>query len=470
MSFPNSIFQFIETQKSGFKIVIDYYLFDKEKENKELGRIYWRCEKRGECKARAVTNERQLISMAGEHTHASDFQKIEKMRFMAEIRLRAKNTMESTHQILTSRLQNYPSYLAEAFPGMQLVKRTINRVRNKKDAEPSQPSTLNSLIIPEIFQITNSGEQFLFHDSGPTKNRILIFATQRNLNILRDCKDWLADGTFKTSPSIFFQVFTIHGIFSNQPIPLIYALLPNKSKTTYEKFLRAINEKMPGIAPRTLMSDFEIAFKIAFSDVYPSAVQSCCFFHLGQALWRKIQSCGLSNRYKTDSDFSLKIRMLLSLSFVPIEFVTSAFETVKLLYAEETQEIIKYFEEIYIGIKIRGQQRLTPIFPIATWNNYSRVLLKMPRTNNSVEAWHRSFQANVGSDHPTIWKFIKILKREQHFQEAKIAQYCTQNFSRKQKKKYQKIDQCIFDLATKFPNINILEYLRLIALNIQIVV
>ena len=38
---------------------------------------------------------------------------------------------------------------------------------------------------------------------------------------------------------------------------------------------------------------------------------------------------------------------------------------------------------------------------------------EQPRTNNSVEAWHRAFQRTVGYVHPTVYKLIEALRLEQ---------------------------------------------------------
>ena len=57
-----------------------------------------------------------------------------------------------------------------------------------------------------------SGElnEELVHDSGPGQHRMLIFCRVRNLVLLENCPNWYADGTFKTSPPLFKQVYTIH--------------------------------------------------------------------------------------------------------------------------------------------------------------------------------------------------------------------------------------------------------------------
>lgn len=87
----------------------------------------------------------------------------------------------------------------------------------------------------------------------------------------------------------------------------------------------------------------------------------------------------------------------------------------------EIQPIIDYFEDMYIGGKssiIRNRYIFTLIlfkilnlFYIGIWNCYASVVNKLPRTNNSVEGWHRGFSTMAGK-HPTIFKFIEFLRLE----------------------------------------------------------
>jgi len=71
------------------------------------------------------------------------------------------------------------------------------------------------------------------------------------------------------------------------------------------------------------------------------------------------------------------------------------------------------------------------------WNVNQRVKDGLARTNNAVEAWHRSFQASVSCRkcyliilkhfkasvacwHPTIWSFIRVIRKEQMETENKL--------------------------------------------------
>jgi hypothetical protein len=63
------------------------------------------------------------------------------------------------------------------------------------------------------------------------------------------------------------------------------------------------------------------------------------------------------------------------------------------------------------------------MFPITLWNCYDSVVQGLSKTNNSVEGWHREFAEVVGGHHPTVFKFIDALKKEQGLNETKIEQY-----------------------------------------------
>ena len=43
-------------------------------------------------------------------------------------------------------------------------------------------------------------------------------------------------------PSLFLQLYTLHGMFQNQMVPLVYFLLPNKTKTTYTRAFRLLKQ------------------------------------------------------------------------------------------------------------------------------------------------------------------------------------------------------------------------------------
>ncbi|XP_029344148.1 uncharacterized protein LOC115033845 [Acyrthosiphon pisum] len=80
--------------------------------------------------------------------------------------------------------------------------------------------------------------------------------------------------------------------------------------------------------------------------------------------------------------------------------------------------------------------RRAPLFSIKIWNCYSMLDDNIPRTNNSVEGWHNSFNSMLSAHHPSIWTFITALKKEESLNRFKIEQY-TAGFEPPKKKKYK---------------------------------
>ena len=77
---------------------------------------------------------------------------------------------------------------------------------------------------------------------------------------------------------------------------------------------------------------------------------------------------------------------------------------------------------------------------------------RLSRTNNAVEGWHRSFQANVGAYHPNFWKSIDILKREQNLTQVNIAQARAGHQPEPQRRRYLDSNQRIKNIVQDYHN------------------
>lgn len=129
----------------------------------------------------------------------------------------------------------------------------------------------------------------MLYDSNDGNDRVLIFSTRRNLSLLAQSRNWYADGTFKTTPMLFQQLYTIHGILNNNVLPAVFALLPSKSENTYNKVFEQLMLLEPNLHPSSIMTDFESAAINGFRNFFPAADQRGCFFHFNQAIYRNIQ-------------------------------------------------------------------------------------------------------------------------------------------------------------------------------------
>lgn len=323
--------------------------------------------------------------------------------------------------------------------------------------------------------------------------RILIFTTQQNLHLLSQSDQWYADGTFSTAPGLFEQLYTIHVLSFGSVVPVIYALLPNKTRATYIKLLQEIKALQPGLRPRLLMSDFELAAMQAFDAEFPGIEKTGCHFHLSQNMWKHVQRQGLQvrtqycvqiivklqyryhaslclqARYQNDHEFAQWIRRIPALAFVPPPDVARAFEelTENPNFPDEILPIANYFEDTYIGRPQRGNRRRVPIFPIPIWNVYERTRDGLHRTNNSIEGWHRGFQTNCVIHFPNIYRFIDSLKRQQALHNFEITQLVRGMPGNPVNKRYATISANLRTIARDYANRDIITYLRGIAYNFE---
>ena len=92
---------------------------------------------------------------------------------------------------------------------------------------------------------------------------------------------------------------------------------------------------------------------------------------------------------------------------------------------------------------------------------------ELPRTNNHVEDWHRRLQANLDVYHPTLWKLIDVLKREESLVRTEIAQAVGGHLAPAQRRRYADSAQRILRIVNDYNNRPMLDYLRAIANNLQ---
>ncbi|CAF1691370.1 unnamed protein product, partial [Adineta ricciae] len=103
---------------------------------------------------------------------------------------------------------------AGQLPRTDTLQKTIRRQRQTPKASPDNR-------LPDHLKQTTRGDNFILHED----DKLIIYTTTSNLSVLKTCKHWFADGTFKVCPDDFYQMFTLHGLFKSQVIPLVYGLL-----------------------------------------------------------------------------------------------------------------------------------------------------------------------------------------------------------------------------------------------------
>ena len=403
----------IVTVRGKTKIAINGYVYVKQKDLADNVTSF-ECEKRrgsgkglSICKAKVkIAADMSVVGYVNEHSHASDNTHVKVLQVRAQIKRRAEETQETAQQIMGQEMQQVSESVAIQMAPLPIIRRAIRHAKQKSNAVHPVPAD-RAFDIPNEFKTLKNGEIFLLHDSGNNDiNRILIFGTDRTINLLLHSPHWFMDGTFKIVPELFYQLYTVHALTGGNVIPCLYVLLPNKTQSTYRRLFHAMQTIVPGLQPNTVTIDFEIAAINAVNESFPGVVINGCFYHLAQNVYRKVQSAGLQERYRIDEDFAVSIRMIPALAFVPPQNVVESFETLQENASNEILPLLDYFEDTYIGrLRNRRNARAAPLFSTDIWNVHGQVENGLPRTNNSIEGWHRRMQSAVSAHHPNIWRF-----------------------------------------------------------------
>ncbi|CAF3339026.1 unnamed protein product [Rotaria socialis] len=224
-----STFTFSTTEKNkpllnckGFAYTIDKATDDK---------TYWKCGhvRKFKCKGRIHTNcaHTTLLHENDNHNHPGNPVSTEIRIFEEKNCHRALNSNEATQNVIDYCLTNLSDHAVARVPDFKHVKRNIRNHRVKKDL-PEIPHDKTFNVIPDKLTTTKRNSLFLQFDSDPGNDRIIIFASAEQLQLLESGEQLLVDGTFKVTPSIFYQLYAMHVVYRNAVLPVVFALLPNK--------------------------------------------------------------------------------------------------------------------------------------------------------------------------------------------------------------------------------------------------
>ena len=191
--------------------------------------------------------------------------------------------------------------------------------------------------------------------------RYLCFGTLRSLQDPCASDHIFLDGTFKSCPSPFAQLYTIHVYSSilNGTVPLLYCLLPNKTKKMYALLFNelrtvAIQHELV-LNPKFTTFDFEQGAIGALRNVFPNASIKGCNFHYSQCVFKKIQKLGLQRDYLNSSpDDSTSVKCLIqetsALAFIPLDDINDLWCGImdKFDHIPRVQDFFDYFTDTWI--------------------------------------------------------------------------------------------------------------------------
>ncbi|CAF1611018.1 unnamed protein product [Rotaria magnacalcarata] len=207
------------------------------------------------------------------------------------------------------------------FPTLKTLKNTVSKQR--RQTRPPLPKSIQDLPaqLPILYTLTKKNSNFLLFNGSLGGKRGLIFASIDDIKYLAYQKFWYADGTFYTSPSIFYQIYSIHAFDEGLSTPCVYALLADKSEETYydlfSTLIKNIIEISNMIKLEYITIDFEVAVKNVFYKHYPHIQVKGCLFHYGKALVQNFMKLNLKTPFQEDEFSRNWFRSFAAIALLP---------------------------------------------------------------------------------------------------------------------------------------------------------
>ena len=298
----NTTVKFISSNKKS-KVLVDANRHEYLKDKTIADKTYWICRKKRQnfCSAKIVTQTERdpaieiIVKVSGEHNHSSELlQKrvIEtEKKFVENAAINPSIPCRTVLGEITNKLQNDSVAAGSAMSNSDSIKQRIYRARKEHLKEMPLPKTVDDLLnIDKKYRTLDSGETFLryaekFGDDGV----ILLFMSEFGKNTLQNTENWACDGTFKSVPDQFSQLYVIFGdfVFSQKSytFPCCYMLLPAKNFDCYQKALHLLSSLVTTV-PATIGIDFEMSMLKAINASFSanSVEINGCNFHWKQVI------------------------------------------------------------------------------------------------------------------------------------------------------------------------------------------
>lgn len=186
------------------------------------------------------------------------------------------------------------------------MKKIINHYRSKFRPRPPKADELLTFSINP----TGMPNDFFRGDvlAGPPsdRRRHFVFATDQQLNSLRDAEGWTWDATYKITKAPHTQLLSIHGRVGNPGeeinTPLCYVLMSGKRTDDYVivlEFIKALLERDGReIRLRCVLMDYEAALWSSIKSVFGIQVRRRgCWFHFSSCIYKRVREWQLEKDY-----------------------------------------------------------------------------------------------------------------------------------------------------------------------------
>ena len=447
------VVSFVPSQRGGQLLELNGYLLSINRKNGD--RWHWKCRTRN-CAVTAITDNNILLKTQGQHTHMPDETKIQEKKCLHTAKEDAvhhpfKSMKRVFSDAFAETVQDNNEEALDGLPSMKKYRCTLYRARGKR--LPQIPHTRQEIDLQGQWSQTKDGRPFLLANDGE-ENRILIFGTTQNLRHLCVANDIYMDGTFKSAPEMYRQVYSIHCQVMGCMIPVIVAFLPTKDEVSYTRMFQLLQQAAQRfgmqLKPNTVSIDFEMAMINTVQQFFPNSRIRGCLFHYSQAVWRKVQHLGLTVRYREDREFNRLVRRASALPLIPVDSVHDVWmEAMNEVNDAAATQFMDYMTETWVD-------DVAALFPMELWNHYEN--LEGYRTNNHLEAWHSVLNRELGRPHPNIYRLIEILQEKQEEVDHQVRLLQAGAAPPTQRAAYRQVTDRLIRLKTRLENNEIAVY------------
>ena len=314
-----------------------------------------------------------------------------------KLKRRAETEEMSLKDIFNDETRNSPVAEKISFPEVEST-----MYKRRKKTQPVIPVDLRELpeVLNENLLLQINGSPFFrgMVDAGDDGIGFL-FASDFQMEILGMSESIGIDGTFKTVPRQFYQMYSIFSTVGGHTFPTMFAFLTRKTEGLYLALFEKVKEINPLFEPRRVMADFEQAPINALTDIFPNIETMGCWFHFVNAVIKKLRKVGLTDEYTTNPVIRGVLKSLMCLPLLPAEEIEASFILLKDSLSpgdrRRLRPLLRYMRRFWLN-QI-GPERMS-------------VYGSRERTNNGSESFHASLKRQVGV-HPSLFNHLPKLKR-----------------------------------------------------------
>lgn len=383
------------------------------------------------CDGRAKIVDNKLIVT---HAHSHDevmTSEIEKLQLVNRCKKRAAEvTSESLRFIFDDEARGTPAAVATSLAFNNIESAMYKRRRLTLPPLPQSVEDAATVINSSEYASID-GHRFFQADVASTDGGMaLLFASPAQLLQLSSAESVYIDGTFRTVPRLFYQLFTLFISVQNFVFPVLFVLMTKKSTDLYRRVFEKVHALTPAFAPNHVMGDYEDASVRAVKDVFgPNISVNGCWFHFAQSIVRKAKRLGLNVAFKEDGITRKCIRAACALPLLTAEAIPGALTDITALAGTAQGEglaklltLCDYVRHRWVEKASVGPTRMS-------------VADRSDRTNNGVESFHAAFAKRVKVAHPNLFTFLAHLRNTSKDTISEITRLTSGLTIRRRKKK-----------------------------------